>query len=189
MLPNFNINAGSTIADLFLKKGVSTFHKAIETIHNLPYGRVDNPTDIGNVITQEKGTCSTKHATLKALAVEHGFNDIELTLAFYAMNGKNTSGIDKVLDSYELSYMLEAHCFLSYKGAIYDYTFPNNNTTEWQDSVITHKTIEAHQIGNFKKEYHKRAIKEWVERDNLSYSKEQLWSIREECIAALALPQ
>ncbi len=188
ILPNFNITPGSVVSDLFLKKNVSTFYDAIETIHNLPYGRVQNPMKIGNVITQGKGTCSTKHATLKALAEEHALYGLKLQLAIYGMEEENTKGIGPILDKYKLPYMLEAHCFLCYDEHVYDYTFSGNKTLKWRDSVLIRNTIDTDQIGGYKSDYHKSVLQDWIERDQLPYTLEELWSIREECIAALATP-
>lgn len=188
ILPNFNITPGSVVADLFLRKNITTFYGAIDTIHNLPYGRTKDPLIMGNVITQGKGTCSTKHATLKALAEEHALYGLQLQLAIYGMKEENTKGIGKVLDKYELPYMLEAHCFLSYDEKVYDYTFSGNATLKWQDSVLIKTTIDTDQIGNYKSDYHKSILQDWIKRDKLPYTLEQLWSIREECIAALATP-
>jgi hypothetical protein len=41
------------------------FEALIEKVKNIPYGRNSNRTDFSLVISENKGTCSSKHAFLK----------------------------------------------------------------------------------------------------------------------------
>ncbi len=186
IIPNFSILPGSPVGDIFIKNGVKTFYEAIQTVHNLPYGRVENPLDFGNIITQGKGTCSTKHATLKVLTEEHAIYGLRLELAIYAMNEENTPGVGATLSKYNLPYILEAHTFLCYDNEVYDYTFAKSKNLKWTDAILMQTTIDTDQIEDFKKNYHKSVLEDWIKRDNLSYTLEELYAIREECIAALS---
>lgn len=184
MLPNFRISEEGSVSDRFRKKGIDTFHDAVRYIHNLPYGRNRSPEKPFTIIMEGKGTCSTKHACLKQLAEENNINSIEFRMAIYAMNGVNTPGVKAVLDHYKLAYILEAHTYLFYAGDRFDYTHPGINDMQWENDILIEIDIDADQIGNWKKEYHKSVLADWVQRD-IPYTVDEIWKIREECIQTL----
>jgi len=43
-------------------KSINNWNEFLSYIRNLPYGRTSNRTDLGTVIKENKGTCSSKHA-------------------------------------------------------------------------------------------------------------------------------
>ena len=53
-------------------------------------------------------------------------------------------------------------------------------------SELEEQFIEWADVGTFKVEYHQKFIKEWLETEELSLPFEEVWEIRERCIAALA---
>jgi len=185
IIPNFTIKPGNTVGDIFRNKGIHTFYDAIRAVHKLPYGRTKNPLDFGSIMIEGKGTCSTKHATLKALTEEHAIYGLQLALVIYAMDHKNTPGIGNILTSYNLPYMLEAHTVLMYDDEMYDYTFPGTYDMKWRDAVLLQTTIDTDQINDYKVEYHKSVLEDWIERDKLAYTLEEIYNIREQCIVAL----
>lgn len=189
IVPNFNITPGNPMGDIFISQGITTYYDAIRAVHKLPYGRVANPLDYGSIMTEGKGTCSTKHAAIKTLAEEHAIYGLQLELVVYAMDEKNTPGVGEVLKKYDLPYMLEAHTFLAYDEEEYDYTFSGSHTMAWKESVLMQTTIDTDQIGDFKKEYHQSVLLDWISRDRLPYSLLDLWEIRQECIQALSSAQ
>lgn len=186
IIPNFFIVPGSPVSDTFIEHGVTTFYDAIRKVHHLPYGRVENPLEFGNIITEGKGTCSTKHATLKTLTDEHAIYGLQLELAIYAMCEENTPGVGATLDKYNLPYMLEAHTFLCYDDEVYDYTFAQSKNLKWKGAILMQTTIDTDQIGEYKKNYHKSVLADWIKRDHLPYTLDELYTIREECIEALS---
>lgn len=186
IIPNFSIVPGSPVSDIFIEHEVKTFYEAIRKVQNLPYGRVENPLEFGSIITNGRGTCSTKHATLKMLTDEHAIYGLQLELAIYAMSEENTPGVGATLDKYNLPYMLEAHTFLCYDDEIYDYTFAQSKNLTWTDSILMQTTIDTDQIGEYKKSYHKSVLADWIKRDHLPYTLDELYTIREECIEALS---
>jgi len=121
LLPNTNLNNGSTIAYSFMERGVDHFHDACDYVWKLPYGRNSDRADLLLVLSEKKGTCSTKHALLKALADEINLK-LDLVVGIYPMNEKNTPGVGKVLSDYQLDYIPEAHCYLKYQDQIIDVT-------------------------------------------------------------------
>ena len=185
MLPNFRIAEAGTVSDLFRKKDIDTFYAAARHIHNLPYGRNKHLNKPHTVITEGKGTCSTKHSCLKLLAEENNINSIELNMAIFALNAQNTPQAKKILETYRLPYLLEAHVYLSYAGERYDLTHPDTSAKPWEKDVLIEIAIDTDQIGDWKKQYHQSVLEEWLKRDQLDYTLEELWRIRENCIAAL----
>src|SRR5215813_2060548 len=106
--------AGQSTAD-FVVRGITDFRSAGRYLHQLPYGRNSNRADFRLVLPEGRGTCSTKHALLAELACEQNL-PIVLTLGIYEMHEWNTPGTGKVLDQYGLSFIPEAHCYLTYGG-------------------------------------------------------------------------
>ena len=51
--------------------------------------------------------------------------------------------------------------------------------------ILIEIAIDTDQIGDWKKQYHQSVLEEWLKRDQLDYTLEELWRIRENCIAAL----
>ena len=185
-LPNFNLTGGNPVSDQFLIKKIKTFHDAIRHIHNLPYGRNKNPRNIASIIREGVGTCSTKNACLKTLAEENEIHSINLTLCIFSMTEQNTPGVGRILDAYALPYVLEAHTFLSYDNVRYDFTFPGNSEKLWEPDILIETTIDPDQILDYKISYHKSILKDWIQRDNIPYTLDKMWHIREACIQALA---
>jgi len=74
-----------------------TFKSATDFVANLNYGRNVNKDDLKTLFDDNCGTCSTKHALLKTLADENGFNEIKLVIGIFKMNSENTNEISETL--------------------------------------------------------------------------------------------
>lgn len=96
-LPNFDIKPDGEISKEFLKRNILTFHQATEYIRNLSYGRNSNKDDLKTIFTDNKGTCSTKHAILKQLANENNFDNIKLILGIFKMGTDYTPKLANTL--------------------------------------------------------------------------------------------
>ncbi|RMB59508.1 hypothetical protein EAX61_07950 [Dokdonia sinensis] len=186
MLPNFRLSNDKPLSERFRNKGMDTFHDAIRYVQKLPYGRNSSTRKASIILTEGKGTCSTKHACLKTLAEENEINSIDFNLAIYSMNGENTPGVGQVLKKYNLDYILEAHTYLSYDSERFDYTFQKANNRAWEKDILIEIPIDADQVGSWKKEYHQSVLKSWIKREKMPYSLDEIWDIREECIKALS---
>ena len=127
MLPDFSINANNPVSSQFLDRGIHTFLQAANYVKHLPYRRNSAPFPLINVLTEQRGVCSTKHALLKTLACENGHHDIQLVMGIYKMNEWNTHGVGRVLNKYGLEYLPEGHTYLKLKGEIHDFTKSNAN--------------------------------------------------------------
>lgn len=181
----FNVLPMGQYSRMFLSEGVDTFNEAIEFVKRMSYGRNSDRANPLLIFTEKRGTCSTKHAALKKLCDEQGRNDILLILSIYRMNGYNTPAIKNVLQDNGLSYIPEAHTYLRFRNRIIDCTYVDANPELYLSDIIEEIIIEPSQIGDFKIEYHKNYLKDWVASGTVAYSAEQIWGIREKCIVSL----
>jgi len=183
---NWELTSQHPLTQVVLSFGIATWNKLVAYITNLPYGRTTNREDLSLVLTEQKGTCSSKHAFLATIAQENQLNDISLLLVLFKMNGKNTPKVGPILTNYNLSYIPEAHTVLQVGDEIIDATSPNASFDTIEDSVLHTEVITPSQIIRYKVQTHQDYIKQWLEEQEGSYSFEQLWNIREECIEALS---
>ncbi|MBI3233728.1 MAG: hypothetical protein HYZ42_06750 [Bacteroidetes bacterium] len=186
-IPNFDLISTDEISKAFIQNKIFNFHQAIHYIKHLPYGRNTDKNDLTTIFTDGCGTCSTKHAILKQLADENQFNDQELVLAIVKMDANNTPEIAETLAKHQLSYIPEAHNYLKYQDTIFDFTKPQFIITKNSENILTEMVISPHQITDYKVAYHKEYISKWLANNNhITYTSEEIWSIREQCIKDLA---
>lgn len=183
---NFPLPQNGSLSSLMIDKGIYDFKSAIAYVNKLPYGRTSDRTDFRLILPENKGTCSTKHAFLKQLAIESQQETVQLFIGIYQMNEANTKGVGKVLDNYNLDYIPEAHTYLKINGNLLDITRTTANEISFVDSLLVEKEILPHQIANYKVDFHQNFLKQWIENERLPYSFEEIWKIREECILVLS---
>jgi hypothetical protein len=109
------------VTSAFLSVGKVDFRAAAKYVCELPYGRNSDPDVPLIVLAERRGTCSTKHALLRRLAMEQGF-DATLILGIYEMTERNTPPVGGVLRQHGISSLLEAHCYLRIGGKSIDVT-------------------------------------------------------------------
>ncbi|WP_397362858.1 hypothetical protein [Olleya sp. R77988] len=182
---NFKLNTSSPLSKSALDLGLLDFQSVLNYVNQLPYGRNTDRCDYTLVLKEQKGTCSTKHAFLKQLAIENLQGNITLCLGIYKMNGLNTKGIASVLKHYNLDYIPEAHCYLKIDNKIIDITRSITSEHSFENSILTEETILPFQIGDYKVKIHQTFIKNWIVSEKTKYTFEDLWAIREACIKAL----
>jgi hypothetical protein len=172
------------VTHAFVNLGVRDYRAAARYIHQLPYGRNSNATVPSIVIQEGRGTCSTKHALLCRLALEQNLT-VALMVGIYQMNERNTPGVGAVLQRYNLVSLPEAHCYLRGFSKRIDVTReirPSEPIAEF----IHEEEITPNQIGAYKTNLHRQFLRHWMEQEALAVTLEDLWSIREQCIAALS---
>lgn len=182
---DFKIESNKSVSQHFNQLGYFQFAEAANFIKNLPYKRNADKNDILSVVKDKYGTCSTKHAVLAALVNENN-QDIDLVLGIFKMDANYSEEVGKVLTKYNLPHIPEAHNYLSHNGVRYDYTNPTSSPKDFEDKLFTEQVIQPHQITDYKVQFHKEVLSKWVEEENLPYSLDKIWTIREECISALA---
>ncbi len=172
----------------FVAIGVRDFRAAAAYVNRIPYGRTSNRDDLVTVLREARGTCSTKHALLNVLAQEQGIQTA-LVIGIYRMNGRNTPGIAPVLERYGLDSLPEAHCFLRYREKRVDVTQAETNPSEPISEFLYEEDISPGQIGDYKTSLHRHFLRQWMRETGATtrYSLDELWQIREVCIAALGV--
>ena len=181
-LPDFALDATQPLGGRFASLGIRAYRDAARHVHLLPYDRNSDRSDWRLVLSEGRGTCSTKHALLAELARENG-RRVALVLGLYEMDEANTPGVGAVLKPHGLRSVPEAHCYLAYEGARVDLTRQVGGEGQIQQ-FLHEEEIEPYQIGEYKIEAHKRFVRRWAEERGLDPV--HLWRVREECIAALA---
>jgi hypothetical protein len=188
-LPSVRLHLAGPTTAAFFARSLFDFQAAARHLRHLPYGRNTNRADFRLVLTEKRGTCSTKHALLAELAREQEI-PVALTLGIYLMHERNTSGVGPVLEKYGLSFLPEAHCYLLHAKTRIDITRSGVEASEPIGQFLHEETISPTSIGEYKVELHKKFLCTWLvnEPSVAGRTFEQLWKIREECIAAFAQP-
>ncbi|HUY37468.1 MAG TPA: hypothetical protein VMV13_01490 [Candidatus Binataceae bacterium] len=186
-LPDRALADAGEITRAFVSAGANDFRAAARYVHALPYGRNSSRTDPQIVMRERRGTCSTKHALLARLAVEQRF-EIALVIGIYRMSERNTPGVGRVLAANGLEYLPEAHCYLRYRANRIDVTREIAGVSAEPIARFLHEEeISPEQIGDYKVALHQRWIREWIASPDAPrrLGFDELWKIREACIAAL----
>jgi hypothetical protein len=185
-LPGSALKPAGPLSAEIMARGVNDFRAAARCVQKLAYGRTLDRTNFGAVLREGKGTCSTKHAYLAALAREQNLK-VALMLGVYKMRGNNTPGIGAVLYRHGIAFLPEAHCYLIYEGTRIDVTRVETRPAETID-FLHEEIIAPEQIGGYKAALHRQFMQRWI-TENPDQAKgrslEEMWRIREECIAAL----
>jgi len=184
VLPAAPLAATGPHPEALQRAGCESYRSAARYLHELPYGRNSDRADFRLVLSEKRGTCSTKHALLAAVAREQGLS-VQLAIGIYDMTEANTPGVGRILAAHGLASLPEAHCYLRYAGHRVDVTrshiFP-------QAPIVIHEewSIEPEQIGAHKVALHREHLRAWLrEHGELHLSLEEIWRIRESCILAL----
>jgi len=163
-----------------------TFESLIEKVKHIPYGRNSNREDFSLVITENKGTCSSKHAFLKNYADTHNIQNVKLFIGIFKMNEENTSKIIPMLSENNIDFIPEAHCYLKIDGIPLDVTTSESFYEKIKNDILEEIEIEPYQVVEFKVNYHKDFLKNWIKKTNQTKTFDEIWTIRENCIQKLA---
>src|SRR5713101_1248181 len=159
-LPSGPFSSEGPMARSFRAVGVHDFVGAARHVLQLPYGRIADRSKFWLVVSEGKGTCTTKHALLAELAHEQNI-DVELMLGIFEMNERNTPGVGRVLTKYGLTYIPEAHCYLRHNGARIDVTGLQPGA-EPIELLLYEEPITVQQIGTYKIDLHKQVLRDWI---------------------------
>lgn len=181
----FEISGNSRLCQIVRENKILDFLKLALFVETLPYGRTVSSLDPAVVLFEKKGTCSTKHRLLAAVAHDCGYRDIHLVVGIYAMNEINTPGVGEVLTRAHLEYVPEAHCYLKHNDLRYDFTGLGSGAISPFASLYEEHIVDPHQLIKKKIALHREFVDRWANERKLS--PELVWRIRENCIAALSL--
>lgn len=183
---NFQLNSENQIIDSLKSYNVSTWEELVNFIKEIPYGRNTSRLNPSLVITENRGTCSSKHALLKTIADQHEQEGYELVIGVYKMSGKNTPEVKNVLAKHKLTYIPEVHCYLKFKGEVIDVTHSSFDHEMIKDDILIEKPIKPNQVGNYKIAFHENYLQDWIQEEKIPYSFDEIWAIREACIEELS---
>lgn len=183
---DIQLNSNDGLTQLIRSKSIITWSDLLEYVKNLPYGRNANREDFSLVIKESKGTCSSKHALLKKVADNNNIKNVKLVISIYKMNQHNTPGISNILTDNDLDYIPEAHCYLKINNQILDVTSSKFDLPNIDIDIMNEIEITPEQVSQYKIEYHKNFLENWINVQGLNISLTELWDIREQCINRLA---
>lgn len=183
---NFPIESVGMISKVSKALGYTSFEEVSAWVRALSYGRNADKSDPLCLLNEQRGTCSTKHLFLKRLAMEQGQDQFRLMIGLYRMNAKNTAHISELLTRHDLPYIPEAHTYLRVNGICYDYTGLTPMPRSFEADLIEETEILPDQMEAFKVPYHQNQMMAFLKsHPHIPYALEQIWQIREECIARL----
>lgn len=175
-----------SLTNLICSKGILNWDELLIFIQHVPYGRNANRTDFSLVLTENQGTCSSKHALVKKIADLNHIKGVKLILGLYKMNQVNTPKIGNELANNGIEYIPEAHCYLKLNNERLDITSQNSSIGKIEKDIILELEIEPDQVADYKVEYHKEFLKNWISENQIEFSFDDIWSIREKCIENLS---
>ncbi|MHC5310383.1 hypothetical protein ACYSNM_10045 [Myroides sp. LJL116] len=181
---NFKITANEVISREFLNLGIADFQSACKYISLLLYKRNKNKDNILCIFQDNGGTCSTKHATLRKLALENNMPEIRLILGIFKMDAQYAPKIQKTLELNCLDYIPEAHNYLKIGNDYLDFTTSTSSYLDIKKRLLIETEIEYDQINLQKIQQHKEFLSNWI-KDKPQFTLEQIWKIRENCISDL----
>lgn len=165
---------------------MDVFKNLVEEVKQIPYGRNTNRHDFSLVISENKGTCSSKHAFLKDFADKNNISNVKLHIGIFKMNEENTSKIFPLLSENQINFIPEAHCYLKVDGIPLDVTTSESFYDKIKNVILEEIEIEPFQVSEYKVNYHKDFLKKWIVETNQTKNFEEIWTIRENCIQKLA---
>lgn len=185
-MKNFTIDKNQeVISEEFLNRNILDFHSACKYVSELPYKRNSDKENIQCIFDDLGGTCSTKHAILRKLALENDQQDVKLILGIFKMDTEYTFKIKNTLDRFNLNYIPEAHNYLKIDDEHFDFTKHNSEYSQFKNKLLVEKEIEYNEIITEKIVFHKNFLKKWISDENIPYSLDEIWEIREQRIKDL----
>ncbi|MEO6659943.1 MAG: hypothetical protein ABIN44_06425 [Burkholderiaceae bacterium] len=179
----FKVSGSSAQCDEARARGFNSFEQLAEHVRLLPYSRTANNEDCCAVLREGRGTCSSKHQLLAAVAQDCGHPEIQLTVGIYEMCEANTPGVGTVLSAASLASIPEAHCYLTVDGKRLDFTGLASGESSPFESLVAELAVPISGLTQLKLHLHKEALAAWARVHGVTV--EAAWATREACIAAL----
>jgi hypothetical protein len=180
---SFHIMENGPLSKEVRRNGFSEFYAFAVNVRNIPYGRPSDSTNFLSVLNENRGTCSSKHRLLAALAHECGHTEIELVVGIYEMSEENTPGVGSILVDASVVSIPEAHCYLRVADCRYDFTGLTGGVSSPFDALLSENVVLPLNLSEKKLALHQQAMIPWAAKHQLSFS--QAWEVREACIDAL----
>lgn len=176
--------SAGTLSEQITQMGINDITGLLDWLQKLPYGRNTNRSDFTLVVDEKTGTCSTKHALVKAVALENNWPDVDLYIGFFFMSPELFPGLNSIFQNLTLEGIPEAHTFLVIDNNYTDITGLTGKVEA--EMIVDEMEIQPEGIGGLKESVHKGYLMEWAEDEKINLPQDQLWAIREACIKRLS---
>ena len=184
---NFELTSNEQYSAAFREAGITSFMDACNFTAQLPYGRNADREDFGLVLSEGKGTCSSKHALLASLALENGHPEVELIAGIFLMNEETHSKLKDFFSDKSYPNIPECHCYLRFQGERFDYTDASNGLERIAPRIVREQRIDPSQVADWKIMIHKHYLQGWLTRNpGFQMTLDEMWIDREEAIALLS---
>lgn len=178
------ITTKGPISSQFLALKIPTLYAAIDHVYRLAYTPPSEPFNYKLVLSENCGTCSTKHALLAALAIELQL-DLKLGLAIYNLTPDRFPMLSPILQKYKLAYIPESHNFLVYNNSYLDITFPRRCELLHRSDLIDFKLIKPNLITEYKANEYQKYMTTWLQQNASTITMDQFKDIHEQCLKQL----
>ncbi len=183
---DFELSSDQIYSSRLRELKITSFKEACNFIAKLPYGRNANREDFGLVLSEMKGTCSSKHALLASLALENGHPEVELIAGIFLMNEETHSLLSGFFADKNYPNIPECHCYLRFQGERFDYTDGSNRMEVIAPKIVREQRIDPNQVVDWKIMIHKHYLQGWLTRNPaFQMTLEEIWRDREEAIGLL----
>ncbi|MDR0801716.1 hypothetical protein [Fluviicola sp.] len=185
-MKNFELSSSELYSVAFRDQGVHSFVEACNYIAQLPYGRNANREDFSLVLSERRGTSSSKHALLAELALENGRPEVELIAGIFLMSGETHTKLVPFFENKPYASLPECHCYLRYKGERFDFTDTSETLKRIIPKLVREQRIDPGQVCDWKIVIHQDYLKRWLNRNPaVGMTLEEIWKDREEVITLL----
>lgn len=186
MIADFEITLPGPWTPFLADLKISRFSELCAYVHALPYGRNTNRNDFYQVFSESRGSCSSKHGLLATVAEAHQQSEIHLMVGLFLMSGRTHPVLTDLLAAHHLNAIPEAHAYFRCDGNRYDFTFPGKDISSLESFIVREQRCEPNQLIDWKPMIHKHYLDSWLKRQTSGHTAEQIWDIREQCIALLS---
>lgn len=184
---DFELTSNDPYSVAFREAGISSFKDACDFVAQLPYGRNTNREDFNLVLSEKKGTCSSKHALLASLALENGHPEVELIAGIFLMSGETHLKLIDFFKDKAYQNIPECHCYLRLKGERFDFTDLSGGLERITPKLVREQRIDPNQVSDWKIMIHKHYLQGWLSRNpQFHITLDELWRDREAAINLLS---
>lgn len=184
---DFELTSNESYSARFRASGITFFKEACDFVARLPYGRNASREDFGLVLSEGKGTCSSKHALLAELALENGRLEVELIAGIFLMSGETNPKLADFFTGKNYPNIPECHCYLRVKGERFDFTDTSDTMERIAPKLVREQRIDPSQVSDWKIVIHKDYLQRWLNRNPaFGMTLEEIWADREEAIGLLS---
>ncbi len=185
LCPDFLLNSQAPFGQLLIQEGVMSFHEALNFALKLPYKRISDLDNLALVVLEKRGTCSSKHGFLAAVAQENNHPEIRLEMGYFRCKFEKIPALKRSFENFPIDHIVEAHVYLKYKSHIIDVTssaFDAQLLLSPSD-LIESQPLLPHEAGSIKQLLHQNYFKMWCNQNKIDFTR--AWDLRGQIISFL----